>query len=148
MNYLRNLDERSDDEVEDLVDEVEDDGTAADAQNLGRVRAAVQTITTPRNGGIYEGQPWTGGSRATRTSASVPKTSLCFRHMAIGKTVFLRCENGVDNGWMIKTKQVVALSASSVKIEDGLMALGLEAVFEVDTAHGLVNFLVRQMRSH
>ena len=37
MNYLRNLDERSDDELEDLVDEVEDDGTAADAQNLGRV---------------------------------------------------------------------------------------------------------------
>ena len=59
--------------------------------------------------------------------------------MAIGKTVFLRCENGVDDGWMIKTKQVVSLSASSVKIEDGLTALGLESVFEVDTAHGLVN---------
>ena len=40
---------------------------------------------------------------------------------------------------MIKTKQVLSLSASLVKIEDGSTALGLEAVFEVDTAHGLVN---------
>ena len=64
MNYLRNLDERSDDELGGLVDEVdevEDDGTAADARDLGRIRAAVQNITTPQNGGIYDGQPWTGG---------------------------------------------------------------------------------------
>ena len=82
MNYLRNLDERSDDELEDLVEEVDEvvnDGTAADARNLGRVRAAVQNITPPRNGGIYDGQPWTGGSRATRTNMSIPKTSLCIR---------------------------------------------------------------------
>ena len=92
MNYLRNLDERSDDELEDLVDEVEDDDTAADARNLGRVRADVRPITSPRNGGVSEGRPWTGGSRATRTSASIPKTALCFRHIAIGKTVFLQCE--------------------------------------------------------
>ena len=98
---MRNLDEGSADDLEDLVDEVDEvvnDGTAANARNLGRVRAAVRTITTPQNGGIYDGQPWTGGSRATKTSGSVPKMSLCFRHMAIGKTVFLRCENGVDNG--------------------------------------------------
>ena len=143
MKNLRNLDECSDDEVEDLVqevDEVVNDGTAADARDLGRVRAAVQNITPPQNGCIYDGQPWTGGSRATRTSGSILKTSLCFRHMAIGKTVFLRYDNGVDDGWMIKTKRVVSLSASSVKIKDGLTALGLEAVFEVATAGGLLNF--------
>ena len=123
------------------MDEVVNDGTAADARNLGRVRAAVQNITPPQNEGIYDGQPWTGGDRATRTSGSVPKTSLCFWHMAIGKRVFLRCKNGVDDGWMIKTKQVVSLPASSVKIEDGLMALGLEAVLEVDTAHGFGEFV-------
>ena len=60
--------------------------------------------------------------------------------MAIGKTVFLRCENSVDNGWMIITKRVVSLSAPSVKIKNGLTAFGLEAVFEVATAGGLVNF--------
>ena len=140
MNYLRNLDERSDDELEDLVDEVEDDDTAADARNLGRVRAAVQTITTPRNGGVCEGRPWTGGSRATRTNASIPKTALCSRHIAIEKTVFLRCEKGVAEGWTIKTKQpIVSLSGSLAKIEQGLTTLGLEAVFEVDTPGGLVN---------
>ena len=40
MNYLHNLDERSDDELEDLVeeaDEVVNDGKAAGARNLGRV---------------------------------------------------------------------------------------------------------------
>ena len=74
MNYLRNLDERSDDELDDLVEEVDEevnDGTAADAPNLGRVRAAVQNITRPRNGGISGRQPWIGGSRATRTSRSI-----------------------------------------------------------------------------
>ena len=40
---------------------------------------------------------------------------------------------------MIKTNQVVSLSASLVKIEDGLTALGLEAVFRVATAGGLVS---------
>ena len=59
--------------------------------------------------------------------------------MAIGKTVFLRCEKGVDDGWMIKTKPSVPLSSSSVKIKDVLTVLGMEAVFEVQTAHGLVN---------
>ena len=51
MNYLRNFGACSDDELEDLVDEVEeveDDGTAANARNLGRVRAALQTIATPQ----------------------------------------------------------------------------------------------------
>ena len=55
MNYLRNLDESSDDELEDLVEEVDEevnDGTAANAPNLGRVRAAVLNITRPRNGAI------------------------------------------------------------------------------------------------
>ena len=64
---------------------------------------------------------------------------LCFRNVALLKTVFLRCEKGVDDGWMIKSKPTVPLSSSSVKIKDGLTALGMEVVFEVDTAHGLVN---------
>ena len=156
MNYLRNLDERSDDELEDLVDEVEDDDTAADARNLGRVRAAVRPIISPRNGGVTEGRPWTGGSRATRTNASIPKTALCFRHIALEKTVFLRCEKGVAEGWTIKTKQpIVSLSGSLAKIEQGLTALGLEAVFEVDTPGGLVNLFrspdalkLNEIRSH
>ena len=59
--------------------------------------------------------------------------------MALLKTVFLRCEKGVDDGWMIKSKPTVPLSSSSVKIKDRLTALGMEAVFEADTAHGLVN---------
>ena len=40
MNYLRNFDERSDDELEDLVagvDEKVNDGIAADAPNVGKV---------------------------------------------------------------------------------------------------------------
>ena len=142
MNYLRNFDERSDVELEDLVAELDEevnDGIAADAPNMGRVRAAVPNITRPRNGGISNGLPWTGGSRVTRTSRSIPKTSLCFRHMAIGKTVFLRCEKGVDDGWMIKTKPSVPLSSSSLKIKDGPTALGMEAIFEVQTANGWVN---------
>ena len=56
------------------------------------------------------------------------------------KTVFLRCEKGVAEGWTIKTKQpIVSLSGSLAKIEQGLTTLGLEAVFEVDTPGGLVN---------
>ena len=61
MNYLRNFDERSDDELEDLVagvDEEVNDGIAADAPNVGRVRAAVPNITRPRNGGISNRLPW------------------------------------------------------------------------------------------
>ena len=88
MNYLRNFDERSDDELENLVagvDEEVNDGIAADAPNVGRVRAAVPNITRPRNRGISNGLPWARGSRATRTSRSIPKMGLCFRHMAIGK---------------------------------------------------------------
>ena len=159
MNYLRNFDERSGDELEDLVagvDEEVNDGIAADAPNVGRVRAAVPNITHPQNGGISNGLPWTGGSRAMRTSRSVPKTGLCLhliRH--IEKTVFVRCENGVDDGWMIKTKPSVPLSSSLVKIKDGLTALGMEAVFEVQTAHGLVIFFnsqdalsVAEIRAH
>ena len=79
MNYLCNFDERSDDEREDLVvgvDEEVNDGIAADAPNVGRVRAAVPNITCPRNGGTFNGLPWTGGSRATRMSRSIPKTGL------------------------------------------------------------------------
>ena len=78
------------------------------------------------------------GSRATRTSRPILKTSICFRHMAIGKTVFLRREKGVDDGCMIKTKQVVSLFSSSVKIKDGLTVLGMKGAFEVQTATGLV----------
>ena len=137
------------------VDEDVNDGTAADAPNLGRVRAAVQNITHPRNGGISDGLPWTGGSRATRTSRSIPKTSLCFRHTAIGKTVFLRCEKGVDDGWMIKTKPSVPLSSSSVKIKDNIAALGLDSVFDVRIRGVLVNLfnstdavLLTKIRAH
>ena len=80
---------------------------------------------------------------------------LCFRNVALLKTVFLRCEKGVDDGWMIKSKPTVPLSSSSVKIKDGLTALGMEVVFEVDTAHGLVNLFnspdaisVAEIRAH
>ena len=59
--------------------------------------------------------------------------------MAIQKTVFLRCEKGVDNGWMIKSKPSVPLSSLPVKIKDGMMALGMDSVFEVQTANGWVN---------
>ena len=62
---------------------------------------------------------------------------LCFRNVALLKTVFLRCEKGVDDGWMIKSKPTVPLSSSSVKIKDGLTALRMEAVFEVQTANGV-----------
>ena len=99
------------------------DGVAANALNVGRVQAAVPNISRPQSGGISQGLPWTGGSRAMRTSRSIPKTGLCFCHMAIQKAVFLRCEKGVDNGWMIKSKPSVPLSSSSVKIKDGMMAL-------------------------
>ena len=76
-------------------------------------------------------------------------------HGHIGKTVFLRCEKGVDDGWIIKTKPSVPLSSLSVKIKDGLTALGMEVVFEVQTAHGLVNLFnlpdalsVAEIRAH
>ena len=56
---------------------------------------------------------------------------------------------------MIKTKPSVSLSSSSVKIKDGLTALGMEAVFEVETAHGLMNLFnspdalsVAEIRAH
>ena len=40
---------------------------------------------------------------------------------------------------MIKSKPIVPFLSSSVKIKDGLTVLGMEAVFEVDTAHDIVN---------
>ena len=39
------------------VDEEVNDGIAADAPNVGRVRAAVPNIAHPRNGGISNGLP-------------------------------------------------------------------------------------------
>ena len=65
MNYLHNFDERSDDELENLVagvDKEVNDGIAANAPNVSRVQAAVPNITRPQNGGISQGLPWTGGS--------------------------------------------------------------------------------------
>ena len=149
MNFLNNRnnidDDHSDEELDGLCAGVEPGGNAgmaADVQNVGRDQAAVPNIPVPQNGGMSQRLPWTGGSRATRTSRSILKTGLCFRNVALLKTVFLRCEKGVDDGWMIKSKPTVPLSSSSVKIKDGLMALGMEAVFEVDTAHGLVNLFI------
>ena len=90
-----------------------------------------------------------------RTSRSIPKMGLCFCHMAIQKTVFLRCEKGVDNGWMTKSEPSVPLSSSSVKIKDGMMALEINLVFEVQTANGWVNLFnspdalsVAKIRAH
>ena len=60
MNYLHNFDERSDDELENLVagvDKEVNDGIAANALNVGRVRAAVPNITGPQNRGISQGLP-------------------------------------------------------------------------------------------
>ena len=63
------------------VDEEVYDGMATNAPNMGRVQVAVPNIPRPRNGGISQGLPWCGGSRATRTSRSIPEMGLCFRHM-------------------------------------------------------------------
>ena len=141
MNFLCNIDdERSGEELENVfvgVYERLNDGMAADVPNVGRERAALQNIPVPRNGGMYNNYPWTGGSRALRVTR--PKMGLCYCTLALQKTVFLRCESGVDNVWLIKTKATMPLSSSSVKMKDDITALGMDSVFNVQTGCGWVN---------
>ena len=80
LNIRNNIDDdRSDEELEDLFAGVEPGANAsmaADVQNVGRDQAAVPNIPVPRNGRMSQRLPWTGGSRATRTSRSIPKMGL------------------------------------------------------------------------
>ena len=71
--------------------------------------------------------------------APIPKTGLCYRTLALQKTVFLRFEKGVDDAWVIKSKSTVALSSSLVKIKDDMTALGMDLVFDVHTGHEWAN---------
>ena len=113
MNYLHNFDECSDKELGNVfagADKRVSNDMASDVPNGGRERAALPNIPVPRNGGISQRLPWTGGSKATRTSRSIPKTGQCFHSLTLQKTVFLRCEKGVDDAWLTKTKATVPLS--------------------------------------
>ena len=159
MNFLRNIDdERSDEEVEDVfagADERLNDDMAANVPNVGRERAALPNIPVPRNGGVSYQQPWTGGSRAPITRVLTPKTGLCYRTLALQKTVFSRCKEGIDDAWVIKSKSTVSLSSSSVNIKDGMTALGMDLVSDVHTRRGQVNLFnspnaisVNEIRAH
>ena len=52
----------------------------------------------------------------------------------------MRCKKGVDNAWLIKTKATVPLSPSLVKIKDGITALGMDSIFDMQTGCGWVIF--------
>ena len=71
-----------------------------------------------------------------------PKTVLCYCSMLVQQKVFLRSEGGVGNAWLIKTKSTVPLSSSSVKIKDGIAALGLDSVLDVRFGGILANLLM------
>ena len=135
MIFLRNTDDdRSDEELENVfagADEDLNDDMEANIPNVSRVRAALPNIPAPRNGGMYLCQPWTEGPRNPALRTNRPKTGLCYCSMTVQQKVFLRSEADVGDAWLIKTKSIVPLSLSSVKIKDDIATLGLDSVFDV-----------------
>ena len=138
MNILCNIDDdRSDEELEEEfgvnaeANGDVNDGMEANVPNVGRIRAALQNIPVPRNGGMNQCQSWTGGPMDPGLRTGYSKTGLCYRGMTIQHRVFLRSERGVGDAWLIKTKSTVTLSSSLVKIKDGIAALGLDSVFDI-----------------
>ena len=106
-------------------------GVEANVPNGGNIPAS-PGVPISRNGSIQQGLPWTGGPRNPALRMQFPKSDLCYHHMQIlQQKVFSRSEKGVGSDWLIKTKSAVPLSLSAVKIKDGIVALGLDSVFDI-----------------